>query len=211
MSKAICAYPCFFQWSADAKWLYVAGGNNIEPGRRTVAVPLAARQMFPEFPENGNAAAAWTKLPGVQVIERTGIVPGRDPSTYVFTKTEERRNLFRMRELSLSQDRGRAAVIGMNTGGVWFAGRVGAGHHCHAERGKLFGVPLHSEAGGTAEMMAVAASPSRPIALTCFLVIRTRAAPMTLAAARRQRPTIGGACRMGLGPFRDRGEPRQHR
>ena len=53
--------------------------------------------MFPDFPAGGGEAlTAWRKLPGAHEIERAESVPGLDASTYVETKHEERRNLFRV-------------------------------------------------------------------------------------------------------------------
>jgi hypothetical protein len=34
--------------------------------------------------------------PGTRLIERPLVVPGRDPSTYVFTRRDVQRNLFRI-------------------------------------------------------------------------------------------------------------------
>lgn len=42
------------------------------------------------------ALAAWRKLPAAHTIERPGSIPGLDESTYIVTKIDERRNLFRM-------------------------------------------------------------------------------------------------------------------
>jgi hypothetical protein len=51
----------------------------------------------PEFPDdNSEAAAAWRKLPGTRVVEREESIPGLEQSTYVATRFDERRNLFRV-------------------------------------------------------------------------------------------------------------------
>jgi eukaryotic-like serine/threonine-protein kinase len=94
-SKVLCYTACKPEWSPDAATLYLAIG--VEPPRPILVVPLQPGHAFPEFPAGSEAAlAAWRKLPTARVIDRPSSIPGLDGSTYVFTKIEERRNLFRV-------------------------------------------------------------------------------------------------------------------
>jgi serine/threonine protein kinase len=90
---------CTAGWSQDGKFFYVSGDMNTSTSsaRRTVAIPVPAGQALPDLPVGGitdlKQAAA---LPGARTIEEGLISPGSDPSTYVFTKTDSQRNLFRI-------------------------------------------------------------------------------------------------------------------
>jgi serine/threonine protein kinase len=93
--KVLCYNGCEPDWSPDAASLYLGIGEDTP--RPILVVPLQPGHAFPEFPANGGEAlAAWRKLPSARIIERPGSIPGLDESTYVVTKFEERRNLFRM-------------------------------------------------------------------------------------------------------------------
>ena len=94
-SKVLCYNVCKPEWSPGAATLYLAIG--VEPPRPILVVPLQPGHAFPEFPAGSeDALTAWRKLPSARVIERPVSIPGPDESTYVFTKIEERRNLFRV-------------------------------------------------------------------------------------------------------------------
>jgi serine/threonine protein kinase len=90
---------CTAGWSQDGKFFYVSGDlkTSRSATRRTVAIPVPAGKPLPDFPVGGIAdltrAAA---LPGARMIEEGLISPGPDPSTYVFTKADSQRNLFRI-------------------------------------------------------------------------------------------------------------------
>jgi WD40 repeat protein len=85
--------PCTARWSPDGNFFYI--GSNLT--RRTFAIPLPAGKALPDFSGGGitdlKQAAA---LPGARTIEESLISPGSDPSTYVFTKADSQRNLFRI-------------------------------------------------------------------------------------------------------------------
>jgi serine/threonine protein kinase len=88
----ICGNGCSVTWSADGKFLYVGTRSG-----RTFAMPVPAGRALPHLPAGGINALERTKgLPGTVSIEGDLISPGPDPSTYVFTKTESQRNLFRI-------------------------------------------------------------------------------------------------------------------
>jgi Tol biopolymer transport system component len=93
--KVLCYSACKPDWSPDAATLYL--GIGVDTPRPLLVVRLQPGHAFPEFPAEGNeAVAAWRKLPAAHMIERPDSIPGLDESTYIVTKIEERRNLFRM-------------------------------------------------------------------------------------------------------------------
>jgi hypothetical protein len=52
---------------------------------------------MPDLPESGmDIEANRSAVPGLRVILHDRVVPGTDPSTYVFVKTELHRNLYRV-------------------------------------------------------------------------------------------------------------------
>ena len=66
------------------------------PGK-TLVIPVPAGKSLPDLPAAGiDLAAGGGELPGARVLEHGSISPGPDPSTYVFTKTDLQRNLFRI-------------------------------------------------------------------------------------------------------------------
>jgi hypothetical protein len=97
--KKLCPTPCRAVWASDGRFLYVEidrGSSAASPGK-TLAIPVPAGKSLPDLPASGiDSVAAVSELPGTRVIEHGCLSPGPDPSTYVFTKTEQRRNLFRI-------------------------------------------------------------------------------------------------------------------
>jgi WD40-like Beta Propeller Repeat len=96
--RRVCE-TCRASWSQDGKFFYVVGDvkTSTSSARRAFAIPVPAGKALPDFPEGGltdlKRAAA---LPGARTIEEGLISPGSDPSTYVFTKADSQRNLFRI-------------------------------------------------------------------------------------------------------------------
>ena len=86
-------------WSSDGRFLYVAinpGTSAASPGK-TLAIPVPAGKSLPDLPASGiDLSAGEIEPPGTRVIEHGSLSPGPDPSTYVFTKTDLQRNLFRI-------------------------------------------------------------------------------------------------------------------
>jgi eukaryotic-like serine/threonine-protein kinase len=93
--RRLCLGFCSAAWSPDARAL--ALNILIGPSAgETLILPLAPGQAFPAFPADGSAAIpVWANLPGVRKVDRFFVVPGSD-GTYVFTKTDDVRNLFRI-------------------------------------------------------------------------------------------------------------------
>ena len=87
----VCALFCPSTWSSDGRWLYVGPLTG-----RTHAIPVPPGTSLPELPAEGVDLDA-TGRSGAQVISSNGFIsPGADPSTYVFTRTDLQRNLFRI-------------------------------------------------------------------------------------------------------------------
>jgi len=98
-TKKICAgYHCRAMWSFDGRFFYVEidRGTSAASAGKTLAIPVPAGKSFPDLPASGIDLAAGGELAGIQVIAHSSISPGLDPSTYVFTKTDLQRNLFRI-------------------------------------------------------------------------------------------------------------------
>ena len=87
--RKIC-FDCEAVWSSDGRFLYAAIKGS------TLAIPVPAGKSLPDLPAAGITFAAARGLPGARAIEHGPVWPGPDPSTYVFVKTDLRRNLFRI-------------------------------------------------------------------------------------------------------------------
>jgi hypothetical protein len=95
-AKRICTGLCWARWSDDGRFLFVSVFDASSP-ERTLVIPLEPGVVVPDLPETGlNVPANQSAIPGTRVIERGRVVPGPDPSIYVFEKTEFRRNLYRV-------------------------------------------------------------------------------------------------------------------
>jgi len=90
----ICALRCRPTWSSDGGFFYVSG-----PGTgtgKTLVFAVQSGRSLPDLPAEGIDPGAAVGVPGARVIENGSISPGADPSTYVFTRTDLQRNLFRI-------------------------------------------------------------------------------------------------------------------
>jgi hypothetical protein len=89
---------CTAGWSPDGKIFYVGGLKTSSSfARRTFAIPVPAGKALPDLSVEGISDPKRTvAIPGVRTIEEGLISPGSDPSTYVLTKTDSQRNLFRI-------------------------------------------------------------------------------------------------------------------
>ena len=60
-------------------------------------IPVPPGRVVPELPTIVSLLdPGWTGSAGTRVIDRVGVTLGLDPSTYVFIKSEDQRNLFRI-------------------------------------------------------------------------------------------------------------------
>ena len=95
--RKICVSGCPSGWSSDGRFFYVSIDGPVPSPGRVLAIPVPAGTSLPDLPASGiNMAAGGVQLPGARVIERASLSTGPDPSTYVFTKTDLQRNLFRI-------------------------------------------------------------------------------------------------------------------
>jgi hypothetical protein len=95
--KIICNV-CSATWSTDGKFFYV--GSNLSAfgsAGKTLAIPVPVGKSLPDLPAAGISVADWSGvMPGAMTVENGVISPGPDPSTYVFTRADSQRNLFRV-------------------------------------------------------------------------------------------------------------------
>ena len=92
-SRNICVVRCFPTWSSDGRFLYVGYPS----AQKTFVFPVPAGELLPDLSAAGfNPAAGVVGLPGARTIDHVAIFPGPDQSTYVFTRTDLQRNLFRI-------------------------------------------------------------------------------------------------------------------
>jgi hypothetical protein len=97
--RKLCGEPCRAVWSSDGRFFYVtsAVSASATSSGMTLAIPVPAGTSLPDLPASGiDPAAGVAGLPGARVIQQGSLSPGPDPSTYVFTKTDLQRNLFRI-------------------------------------------------------------------------------------------------------------------
>jgi Tol biopolymer transport system component len=92
--RKVCTY-CLTQWSPAGKFFYVRLAPTRTSPERTMAFPLQTPNSLPDLPAEG-MSSGWTPPAGVKMVDRAIMYPGPDPSTYVFTKTDLQRNLFRI-------------------------------------------------------------------------------------------------------------------
>jgi hypothetical protein len=88
----ICALRCLSTWSPDGRFFYLWRLGK----RKTLAFPVPSGRSLPDLPAEGVDPGAAIGPPGARIIENDSISPGRDPSTYVFIKTDLHRNLYRI-------------------------------------------------------------------------------------------------------------------
>jgi DNA-binding winged helix-turn-helix (wHTH) protein/Tol biopolymer transport system component len=110
-TRGVVAYParggipirlsptlCFFNWSFDAKFIYVhlLGTSQSNEIGQTFVVPLRSGYPFPKVPDSGiQSEADLLSLPGTRILEGM-ISPGPDSSRYAFTKQSVHRNIYRI-------------------------------------------------------------------------------------------------------------------
>jgi hypothetical protein len=92
--RKLCSELCRAVWSSDGRFLYV--NSAVSASGKTLVIPMAGNSL-PDLPSSGIDPATGEAAPeGMRVIEQGAVSPGPDPSTYVFTKTDLQRNLFRI-------------------------------------------------------------------------------------------------------------------
>jgi eukaryotic-like serine/threonine-protein kinase len=97
--RRICVPHCSTGWSSDGRFFYVASVAREAANfpEKTLAIPVPAGKSLPDLPASGIDLSVNGIAPhGTRLIEHVSISPGPDPSTYLFTKTDLQRNLFRI-------------------------------------------------------------------------------------------------------------------
>jgi hypothetical protein len=94
-TRIVCSSHCKTVWSPDGKFFYVRLDPTRTSPERTIAFLLPTPNSLPDLPAEG-IFPDWAPPAGVKIVERAVMYPGPDPSTYVFTKTDVQRNLFRI-------------------------------------------------------------------------------------------------------------------
>jgi Tol biopolymer transport system component len=92
--RRLCAFNCLpnTRWSPDGRWLSLG----LERGR-TLVLPIAPGQVLPNLPASGiSSPAEGLIVPGGRVVGPAPFLGLINESSYVFLKTELRRNLFRI-------------------------------------------------------------------------------------------------------------------
>jgi hypothetical protein len=94
--RVICSDSCRTEWSTDGRRFFMWEG--FVGGRRPLVVaPVPIGRPFPEFSAGDTPGfEAWAALPGAETVEQDDFIPSADPATFVFTKSDELRNLFRI-------------------------------------------------------------------------------------------------------------------
>ena len=90
--QKICTAVCVAFWSSDGRFFY----DQPSSSGKTLAISVPAGKSLPDLPSFGRSDAVEGVVPRATVLEHRSVSPGPDPSTYVFTRTDSQRNLFRI-------------------------------------------------------------------------------------------------------------------
>jgi len=95
-ARVLCNDSCRPAWSPDGRRFFMWSG--FFAGRRPLVIaPVPAGRTFPEFPAiDSPTFEQWAALPGAEALQRDHFVPSNDPAMYLFTRSDELRNLFRI-------------------------------------------------------------------------------------------------------------------
>jgi serine/threonine protein kinase/Tol biopolymer transport system component len=95
--RMLCDDSCRTEWSPDGRRLFMWKGF-FASERPLVIVPIPAGRTLPEFPAADSPTFEdWSRVPGVETVEHEYFIPSNDRATFLFTKSDEMRNLFRIR------------------------------------------------------------------------------------------------------------------
>ncbi len=96
-ARMLCDDSCRTEWSPDGRRLFMWKGF-FASERPLVIVPIPAGRTLPEFPAADSPTFEhWSRVPGVETVEHEHFIPSNDRATFLFTKSDEMRNLFRIR------------------------------------------------------------------------------------------------------------------
>jgi hypothetical protein len=99
--RKICGIgDCRATWSSDGRFFFVSNyvtntrsASSLD-NEKTLAIPVPPGKSLPDF--TGLTSALSTPPAGAFVLEHEVLSPGKGPTTYVFTRTDLQRNLFRI-------------------------------------------------------------------------------------------------------------------
>lgn len=83
-------------WSPDGKWIYYALRYFFPGSTKTLALPITPGSAPPALLRGVASEADALKIRGVRVINEDNVIPGANPSEYVFTRKTVTTNLFRL-------------------------------------------------------------------------------------------------------------------
>jgi Tol biopolymer transport system component len=90
--QRLCAVVCSVWWSGDGKRLFV----NVD-GQRTFVLPIPSGRSLPDIPTTGlDIPPERLAITGMQVLDESDVMPSPDPSSYIYVKSEIRKNLYRI-------------------------------------------------------------------------------------------------------------------
>jgi hypothetical protein len=87
--RKICTILCYSWWSRDGASLFVRLND-----RRTLVIPIPPGQKVPDIPNGVDVPPDQLAIHGLRVIDNGEVIPGANPSTYVYVKAESRRILY---------------------------------------------------------------------------------------------------------------------
>jgi WD40 repeat protein len=96
--QIVCKSFCVPTWSSSGEWLFVSfeDATRTSPGH-SLAIPVGPGETLPPLPPGGIPPEADSSIiPGAQSVPRANLVPGLDPSHYVYVNTTVHRNLYRI-------------------------------------------------------------------------------------------------------------------
>lgn len=97
-ARRLCDSFCIPAWSSNGNFLFVSVEfpSRTKPGR-SLAIPVGPGETLPAFPPDGIPRGAQASvMPGSVPVPRAILVPGKDPSHYVYVNTTAHWNLYRI-------------------------------------------------------------------------------------------------------------------
>ena len=91
--RRLCHSFCSTEWSLDGRFFVM---EEMRPEGRALVFSLAPGKMLPPAYPGVADIAAWSKVPGVQILDRDQVVAGPSLTSFVFEKVNQLRNLYRV-------------------------------------------------------------------------------------------------------------------
>ena len=96
--RLICAFACNGGWSPDGRFFFavIESGATLWDAGKTVVIPVPSGSVFPDLPSDGLPSRTLPSLPGARMVERVNLSPAPGFGSYVYSKTDIQRNLYRI-------------------------------------------------------------------------------------------------------------------